>query len=251
LALGGIGIIGIVSGLLAAATTTLLFAEQGSETSAVLGMFGVFTLLTLVPAIALRWTHNRRWYAFATGLAACWLVLTAYALTAWLEGPGMSDEQIDQATHRINSSGTVAYDVGRAAEGHDLDDVYRDGEFGASGVSVGYGEYCEGGDLGCRSHIYVRTLSFSPQYLDVYGCERLAPVSGVPAATRRTDESLILFTGTSMVSLETDESEGALESELALAAELRRLGEPTPLSTLPLPSPRTLALVDRVCGTVP
>jgi hypothetical protein len=35
---------------------------------------------TLVPAIALRWTHNRRWYAFATGIAACWLVLTACAL---------------------------------------------------------------------------------------------------------------------------------------------------------------------------
>ena len=251
MALGGLGVIGIVSGLFAATTTALLFAEQGTETSAVLGMFGVFTLLTLVPAIALRWTHNRRWYAFAVGMAACWLVLTAYALPPWLEGPGMSDEQIDRATHRINSSGTVAYDVGGVADGHDLDDVYRDGEFGASGVSVGYGDFCEGGDLGCGSHIYVRTLSFSPQYLDVYGCERLEPVSGVPAATRSTDESLILFTGASMISLETDESESALESELALAAELRRLGEPDSLSALPLPSPRILALVDRVCGTVP
>ena len=237
--------------MLAATTAALLFANQGTETSAVLGMFGVFTLLTLVPAIALRWTHNRRWYAFAAGIAACWLVLTACTLPPWLAGPGMSSEQIDQATDRINSSGTVAYDVGRVAQGHDLDDVYRDGEFGASGVSVGYGTYCEGGDMGCGSHIYVRTLSASSQYLDVYGCERLEPVSGVPAATRRTDESLILFTGASMISLETDESKSALESELALAAELRRLGEPDPLSALPIPSPRTLALVDRLCGPVP
>jgi hypothetical protein len=251
MAFGGIGTIGIVAGLLAATTTALLFAEQGTETSAVLGVFGVFTLLTLVPAIALRWTHNRRWYAFATGMAACWLVLTACALPPMLEGPGMSSEQIDRVTHRINSSGTMAYDVGRVAEGHDLDDVYRDGEFGASGVSVGYGDFCEGGDLGCGSHIYVRTLSFSSQYLDVYGCERLEPVSGVPAATRSTDESLILFTAASMISLETDESEGALESELALAAELRRLGDPDPLSALPLPSARTQALVDRLCGPVP
>jgi hypothetical protein len=247
---GGMGTIGVVSGLFAAITTTLLFAYQGTETSAVLGMFGVFTLLTLVPAIALRWTRNRRWYAFATGMAACWLVLTACTLPPMLEGPGMSSEQIDRATQRINSSGTVAYDVGRVAEGHDLDEVYRDGEYGASGVSVGYGNYCEGGDLGCSSHIYVRTLSISSQYLFVYGCQRREPVAGVPAATRGTDETLILFTGASMVSLETDESASALDSELAMAAELRRLGEDDPLSSLPPPKPSVLALVDKECGTV-
>jgi hypothetical protein len=53
-----------------------------------------------------------------------------------------------------------------------------------------------------------------------------------------------------MVSLETDESASALDSELAMAAELRRLGEDDPLSSLPPPKPSILALVDKECGTV-
>ena len=71
----------------------------------------------------------------------------------------------------------------------------------------------------------MRTLSMSRWYVDSYGCERLDAVLGVPAVKRRTDDTVILFTGRSLVSLEAWGSENPLESELALARRLRPPGE--------------------------
>lgn len=43
----------------------------------------IFTVLSLVPALALWWTKNGYWRAFAAGLAAYWLVLALL----WFWGP--------------------------------------------------------------------------------------------------------------------------------------------------------------------
>lgn len=251
--LGGLGwgLLGIAGGLLAAAAAVFLSYvatyENGTQTTFVWIGFGVFTVLALGPAIRLSRAHDARRRAVAGGMAACWVVLVAWAMPQAVQGPGLSDEEIDQLTEQIVDSGTPAYSVGPEADGDDLDEIYRDGEYQARGVSVGYGLHCEGGDLGCSSDVYVRTFSMAPRYVRTYGCESLDPVLGVPAVTRGTDPTLILFTGSLLISIEDWDSDDPLESELALARQLRPLGESEPVTSLPAPTSRTRAFVERYC----
>jgi len=241
----GMGLVGIVWGLIACLITAFVLYGGGSDFAG----FGFITVLVLVPAAFACWAHDRHMYGLAGGMGMVWLaVVLAYALQTWLDEPAMSGEELDETTRQIVASGTPAYYVGDEAGGQGLDEIYRDGEFGAKGVSIGYGLHCHGGDLGCSSDVYVRTLSMSRWYVNSYGCERLEPVLGVPAVKRRTDQTVILFTGRSLVSLEAWASESPLESELAMARRLRPLGESEPVSTLPAPTPSTRRYLDTHCA---
>ena len=240
----GMGLIGLVWGLIAFVIVAAVMYGGGSHVA----WLGIFTVLVLGPAGFACWAHDRHMYGLAGGMAAFWLGLVAYWLSPWADGAAMSDKEIDGETRRIVASGTPAYYVGDETDGEDLDEIYRDGEFGAKGVSVGYGLHCHGGDLGCSSDVYVRTLSMSSWYVDTYGCERLDPVLGVPAVQRRTDQTMILFTGRSLVSLEAWASDSPLESELALARRLRPLGESEAVTTLPAPAPSTLSYLASHCA---
>lgn len=242
----GMGLIGLVWGLIAAVVIAFVF--EGAGPDAMWRLIGVYSFLVLVPAGFACWAHDRHMYGLAGGMSTCWLVVVVFALHPWGDEPAMSDREIDRETRRIVASGTPAYYVGDETGGQRLDEIYRDGEFGAKGVSVGYGLHCDGGDLGCSSDVYVRTLSMSRWYVDSYGCERLDPVLGVPAVKRTTDQTMILFTGRSLVSLEAWASESPLESELALARRLRPLGESEAVTTLPALTPSTLRYLDRHCA---
>jgi hypothetical protein len=247
----GWGLVGIASGLLAAAAAVLVsYAatyESGTQITFVWIGFAAFTALALGPAIALSRSRVTRRRALAGGMAACWIVVVAWAMPQAVQGPGLSEEEIDRLTQQLVDSGTPAYSVGPEADGDDLDEIYRDGEYQARGVSVGYGLHCEGGDLGCSSDVYVRTFSMAPRYVRTYGCRSLDPILDVPAVTRGTDRTLILFTGSLLISIEDWDSDDPLESELALARQLRPLGESEPVTSLPAPTPRTRAFVERYC----
>ncbi len=240
----GMGLIGLVWGVIAFMITGLFYYGADSDVA----WFVFFSFWVLVPSGFACWAHDRHMYGLAGGMAALWLGLTVYWLYPWADEPAMSDKAIDGETRRIIASGTPAYYVGDETDGDDLDEIYRDGEFGAKGVSVGYGLHCHGGDLGCSSDVYIRTLSMSRWYVDSYGCERLDPVLGVPAVKRKTDQTMILFTGRSLVSLEAWASDSPLESELALARRLRPLGESDAVTTLPAPMASTLRYLDRHCA---
>jgi hypothetical protein len=248
----GWGLIGAAGGLLAAAAAVLLSFvatyETGTQTTFAWIGFGVFTVLALGPALPLWRSRGTRRRAIAGGMTVCWLSLVTSLMPAALQGAGLSDEEIDRATQQLVDAGTPAYSVGPEADGDDLDEIYPDGEYRARGVSVAYGLHCGGGDSGCTADIYVRTLSASELYLRTYGCEPLDdPVLGVPAVTRATDQTLILFTGNLLISIEDWDSDDPLESELALARQLRPLGESEPVTSLPAPTPATRAIVERSC----
>ena len=121
---------------------------------------------------------------------------------------GPTAEELDRKAERIVASGTPAYYLGDNPRGNDLEDIYRNGDSGAHGVTVGYDFHCQG-DVGCTLDISVDTLSISTEYLRGRECERLDPVLGVPAV-RLDNGKLTLFTGHSMISLEDNESDYAL-----------------------------------------
>ena len=208
----------------------------------------VFTGLVVVPAVALWWTHNRYWYGFAGGLIAPWAALMLF-LQSVDDGGWPTAEELDRKADRIAASGTPAYYLGENPRGNDLEDIVRDGEFGAHGVRVGYDFHCQG-DLGCDADISVDTLSMSPWCLREWRCERLDPVLGVPAV-RLGNGDLTLFTGHSMISLADTESDDALEGELNLAPMLRAFGATDPVAALPAPEPAVLRSVEKLCTATP
>jgi hypothetical protein len=238
---GAVGMVlaGVAGGLLVGVfTLNRLLNSEASFASILVGS----TVLTAVVAIGLWLTNRRPWRSFAIGLSLCWVGLGVFWATAGDDG--MSDEEIDREVAAIRAAGTPAYYLGDEANGHDLAVVSDDrGDFGSTGPSFGYGFTC--GDGGCLSDITVETLTVSRDYLDAYGCVRLEPVLGVPAAAR--DHWLVLFTGDSMVII-TDYDDD-LEGELVLASGLRALGQREPAEALPPPSTELRALVDEVCET--
>jgi hypothetical protein len=208
----------------------------------------VITGLVVVPAVALWWTHNRYWYSFAGGLVAPWAALMLFLFVEGDGGP--TAEELDRKADRIVASGTPAYYLGDNPRRNDLEDIYRNGDAGARGVTVGYDFHCERGDGGCTADISVDTFSMSTQYLQAWECKRLDPVLGVPAV-RLDNEGLTLFTGHSMISIEDNESDDAVEGELDLAPMLRPLGDSGPVAALPAPDPAVLRAVEELCGVVP
>ena len=71
---------GVATGLLA----EFVSGEVGLQSALTWNATAViFTVLSLVPALALWWTKNGYWRAFAAGLAAYWLVLALL----WFWGP--------------------------------------------------------------------------------------------------------------------------------------------------------------------
>ena len=130
-------------------------------------------------------------------------------------GGGMTSTQLDDQKQEILDSDQAAYFVGEDANGHELAFIfYPDGERNATGARFGYGTSCVGAD--CHEEVSVSTYSMSADYLDAYGCDRLPPVLGVPAA--RYGDSLVLFTDDDMIIINTfDDVDAKLDDELALA----------------------------------
>jgi drug/metabolite transporter (DMT)-like permease len=241
--LGALGmfVAGVAGGLLVGVfTLNGLLNSDSSVTSIVVGS----SVLTAVVAIGLWLTGRRPWRVFAAGMALCWAGLVVFVGAGGDDG--MSDEEIDQEFSAIRAAGTPAYYLGDEADGNDLATVSADegGDFGATGTTFGYGFTC--GDGGCLSDVTVDTLTASRDFLDAYGCVRLAPVLGVPAAT--WDSWLLLFTGDSMVRIEDPDLDDDHVGELALASQLRALGQSAPVESLPPPSAELLELVDAACG---
>lgn len=172
LGVGGMVIGGIGVGLLVFFIMVGLLIDSDVNASIV---FCFCLLLMFGVAAALWWTHNRYWRALALGLTGFWVVLTLWLVVGALFGTqGMSSEDMDQEKASILASGKPAYYLGEEAEGHDLEWVYPNGEFGAEGFQFGYGTKCEGGDSGCSSYIDVSTYSLSRGYLNPYSEAALA-----------------------------------------------------------------------------
>ena len=239
----GMFVAGGVGGLLvgAFALNGMVDQDAGGVTSVLVGS----TVLTAMIAITLWLKRGRYGRAFALGMALCWAGLGFFF---WTEDGdhGMSDEEIDHEVAVVRAAGAPAYYLGDEAAGDELATVSVDGggDFGASGPSFGYGLTC--GDGTCLSDVTVETLTVDRDYLDAYGCERLQPVLGVPAAS--WDHWLLLFTGESLVTIDDPNAYDDHQGELTLAPRLRRLGEVEPLTALPPPSHEVLALVDDACG---
>jgi hypothetical protein len=164
-------------------------------------------------------------------------------------GGGMTRTQLDDRTQEILDSDQAAYFVGEDANGHELAFIfYPDGERNATGPRFGYGTSCVGAD--CHEEVSVSTYSLSVDYLNAYGCDRLEPVLGVPAA--RYGGSLVLFTDDYMITITIfDDIDANLDDELALAHDLRAVGQPGSGAALPPPTATSTAIIDETCGAAP
>lgn len=191
------------------------------------------------------------------------------------EDQGASPDAIADAKAQILASGVPAYFVGDGANEHDLDDVQLDDACYApenpgpvatdpgcdqrAGKQIAmfwYDESCEmGGEAGCWPSISIQTGPLSWDLSDT-PCRRLDPALGVPTAWLDEGGSLdgpavVLFTGSSLVAIVTDETQedGDLDQALELARLLRPLDATSAVTSLPPPSPQLLAAVDEACPT--
>jgi len=210
------------------------------------------TVFVAVVAVGLWLTRNRGGRAFAAGLAGCWFALLIAVFGLW----SIADDTSDDAP-TLRDAGTGAYYLSKEVDGYPVNQNREAGDLGAAGVTVGYGQPCPEGPEGCFSAVEVSTLTFSREYVVTWGCERLAPVMGVPAV-RRTAEfgGLLLFTGRVMVLIEADRklvetvpTDKDVTREVALASRLRPLKGPAVPGSLRPPDPGIRTFVDDACGS--
>ena len=272
LATAGLVFAGLATGLLAAVLALYLIFGGSSG-----GAIVLFTLLTLVPAVALGLKGSRLARAYSSGLAACWIAAAGALLLSFDQDQGATPEALDEAKAQILASGAPAYFVGDRADEHYLDDVYLDDACFAptnpepvktdpgcqrrAGKQIAmfwYGESCEaGGEAGCWPSISIQTAPLSWNLSDG-ACRRLDPVLGVPTVWLDENGSLdgpaiVLFTGSSLVAIVSDDTQedGDLDQPLELARQLRPLSKSSAVTSLPPPSPDLLAAVEIACSTSP
>jgi 8-oxo-dGTP diphosphatase len=246
------GIAGITGGALALVVTGfLLFDSEAGDW----GGLVLLAALALGPATLLWVTGGRYRRAGAVGLAASF-VITVLVVFVWDPWSTMSDAEVERAKAEVLESGHPAYYLGDAVAGYDLNSYY----LGDDQASFSYGschlgpEASEGGCIGWDVSIHNSWRQVTIGGDAIAGCVRLAPVAGVPTVHLYDDQlgidKVVLFTGRSEVNVEFG-ARPSLEDTLEVAREVRQVGESAPATSLPPPTPRILAYVEKNCGPTP
>jgi hypothetical protein len=168
-------------------------------------------------------------------------------------GTYVGDPSVRAVAELVHTEGRTAYYLGPQAAGLALTDVTRVTENGpefqvwASYGSCHMAAFDEGG---CMDPLSVSTIDWRPDGSGV-SCRRLEPRLGVPAGL--VNGELTLFTGRVTVRvLQVDDlADYDGHRGMALLGQLREIGAPAPVATLPAPDPEVAAWVDDFCGSVP
>lgn len=247
LGVGGLYLLGWVLAALGAAATLFLGFGPG------LGAFLLFSLFTVVPAVAIwRMNRSRYWRSLAAGMTNSWAFML-WLVFVWHPWSTMSSGEVDQATAEIRGSGVPAFYLGDQAGRFDWNDYHLDD----SQVNFFYGE-CRASDpeAGCTDwDIEVSNLRDTLAGDFIAGCERLDPILGAPAVTLggfnidRPGDNIGGFESTNVFIRFADDEIG-LERKVALAETLRPIGADRATS-LPTPSEARVADIERLCGPTP
>jgi len=227
-------------GVLALVATLFISGEAGAG----LRLLVTSSLVTLIPAAAL-WRNRRGW---AVGMGSTW-ALAVLAVFVWL--PWWT---VERAESEVAASGNPAFYFGREVAGHLLNDYYLAGDqsnffYGSCHPSRYDGEGgCGNWDVSIStSWVYYVTVGGDA----MANCTRVDSVAGVPTvqvheASLGYDE-LFLFTGESQVALDFA-GHPDIEQRLAIARQIRSVGQTQPATHLPEPPPYILAFLARHCG---
>ncbi|KRF22572.1 hypothetical protein [Phycicoccus sp. Soil802] len=193
------------------------------------------TLLPVTTAVAL-----------VLALAACG------AGSSFGTGQALSSNDFRAAVDQIAATGKPAYYLGSSYD--DLPLTWLDlVEENAPSfqVQADYGTCESFGDGGCSDPVVVSTNDWRPD-VDGLTCQRLDPQLGVPAGVVMGE--LTLVTGELVITVsdfrERPDGDGIRPAVRALAT-LRRVGEASPVGSLPPPTPEVAGWMDEVCGTTP
>jgi hypothetical protein len=118
-------------------------------------------------------------------------------------------------------------------------------------VQADYGRCEHVGDGGCSAPVVVSTNDWRPEVEGMH-CRRLEPQLGVPAGVVMGE--LTLATGALVVTVSDFRGRGAVDdvaTALRALADLRRVGAPNAVRTLPPPTPEAAAWMDELCGSTP
>jgi hypothetical protein len=181
------------------------------------------------------------------------LVLVAACGAPGLDtGNAMAGNEFRTAVAQVEAAGKPAFYLGATYDGlplTTLDLVEENAP--AFQVEADYGTCAASGDGGCSAPVVVSTNDWRPD-LQGLTCRRLDPQLGVPAGEVMGE--LTLVTGKLLVTVsdfrERPAGDGLQPAIHALTA-LRRVGDSTPLATLPAPAPEAAAWMDELCGTTP
>lgn len=193
-----------------------------------------------------------------TLLPATTAVVLVLALAACGEGGGftagqsLSSNEFRAAVDQIGAAGKPAYYLGSSYDDLPLTLLDLVEENAPSfQVQADYGTCESTGDGGCSDPVVVSTNDWRPD-VEVIACRRLEPQLGVPAGVVMGE--LTLVTGELVITLsdfrERPGGDGIAPAVRALSA-LRRVGDSTPVGSLPPPTPEAAGWMDEACGTTP
>jgi hypothetical protein len=227
-------------GVLALVATLFISGAAGAG----LTLLVTSSLVTLIPAAAL-WRKRRGW---AVGMGSTW-TLAVLAVFVWL--PWWT---VERAESEVAASGNPAFYFGRQVDGHLLNDYYL-----ANDQSNFFYGSCHpsryDGEGGCGNWD-VSISTFWGYYVTLGGdsmanCTRVESVAGVPTVQVHSatldDDQLILFTGESRIALDFAGNLD-IDQRLAIAREIRPVGQTQPATHLPEPTPNILAFLAQHCG---